>query len=133
MIEIPSLSFCITCKNRLNQIERTLRKNLDDNWLHQRYIEFVLVDFGSTDGLRDWIISMFKKELESGYLRYYYTSKLPYWHACIAKNTSHLCARNEIVVNLDCDNYTGYFGGKFVINQFYKYQMEIVQIGRAHV
>ena len=126
MIDIPTLSFCITCKNRLHQIQQTLRQNLEDNKIHQKYIEFVLVDFGSTDGLHKWVLSDFQEELDFGYLRYYYTDELPYWHASIAKNTTHWCARNKILVNLDCDNFTGYLGGKFVIEQFYRHRMDVV-------
>ncbi len=120
MIPIPTLSFCITCKNRFYQISQTLRKNLDDNRLHQEWIEFVLVDFGSTDGLKNWVPDNFKDDLLSGYLKYYYTEELPFWHASIAKNTAHRLATHEILVNLDCDNYTGYHGGQFVIRQFLK-------------
>ena len=126
MTDVPTLSFCITCKNRFKQISQTLQRNLEDNKLHQKYIEFVLVDFSSSDGLREWILKDFQQELSTGYLRYYYTEALPYWHASIAKNTAHWCARNDIVVNLDCDNFTGYLGGKFVIEHFYKYRMDIV-------
>ena len=126
MIDIPTLSFCITCKNRLHQLRQTLRQNLNDNRLHRKFIEFVLVDFGSIDGLREWILSGFSEDLSSGYLRYYYTDMLPFWHASIAKNTAHLCAKNDIVVNLDCDNLTGYLGGQFLINTFYKHRMDIV-------
>ena len=117
---IPTLSFCITCKNRFHQISHTLPKNLDDNRMHQEWIEFILVDFGCTDGLRNWIIDNFVDDLKSGYLKYYYTDELRYWHASIAKNTAHYCSNHEIVVNLDCDNYTGYLGGQFVIRQFLK-------------
>ena len=118
---LTSLSFCITCKNRIHQIRQTLQKNLDDNRSHQDMIEFVLVDFGSTDGLKKWILSNFYQELSSGYLRYYYTDELPLWHASIAKNTAHSLARNNILVNLDCDNYTGRMGGNFVIQTFIKH------------
>ena len=114
----PALSFCITCKNRLYQIRHTLRKNLNDNILHDDFIEFILVDFGSNDGLRDWVISNFQPELASGYLKYYYTEELPLWHASIAKNTAHLCAVGNILVNLDCDNFTGTWGGTYVMNTF---------------
>lgn len=120
MIPLTTLSFCITCKNRFNQVSQTLRKNLDDNRLHREWIEFVLVDFGSTDGLHDWIIANFIDDLKSGYLKYYYTDELRYWHMSIAKNTAHWCANHDIVVNLDCDNFTGYLGGQFVIRQFLK-------------
>jgi glycosyltransferase involved in cell wall biosynthesis len=118
MIKIPTLSFCITCKNRFYQIAETLRKNLEDNRLHMDLIEFILVDFGSTDGLRDWIISDFIDDLKSGFLKYYYTDKLSIWNAPVSKNTSHFCANNDIVVNLDCDNYVGFLGGQYVIRHF---------------
>jgi glycosyltransferase involved in cell wall biosynthesis len=121
MKKIPSVSFCITCKNRLHQIRQTLKKNLDDNRLFAPLIEFILVDFGSTDGLKKWIKDDFKKDCESGYLKYYYTEELPDWHASIAKNTAHLLAGNDIVANLDCDNYTGYNGGRFIIRRFIRY------------
>ena len=117
----PSLSFCITCKNRMHQIRHTLRKNLQDNRMHSDSIEFVLVDFSSRDGLREWITGNFQDELASGYLKYFYTDNLPQWHACVAKNTVHLCATGNILVNLDCDNFTGVWGGAFLIKTFSKY------------
>ena len=116
----PKISFCITCKNRLYQIKKTLPQNLEDNRRLQEIVEFVLVDFGSTDGLRKWISDNFKHEIRSGYLKYFYTEEMVYWHASIAKNTAHMLAQNDILVNLDCDNYTGSNGGWFVILQFIK-------------
>lgn len=124
-MNIPKLSFCITCMNRLNQIKETLPQNLRDNILFNEKIEFIVVDF-ATPGLQQWIKSEFEEELRSGYLKYYYTEELRYWHASIAKNTAHLLANNDILVNLDCDNYTGYNGGWFVICQFLKYGMNLV-------
>ncbi len=116
--KIPKLSFCITCKNRFHQIKETLSKNLEDNRMFQELIEFVLVDFGSTDGLKGWVSANFMEDIRSGYLKYYYTEELPNWHASIAKNTAHFLAQNDIVVNLDCDNFTGLNGGRFIIRQF---------------
>ena len=90
-MNIPKLSFCITCMNRLNQIKETLPQNLRDNILFNEKIEFIVVDF-ATPGLQQWIKSEFEEELRSGYLKYYYTEELRYWHASIAKNTAHLLA-----------------------------------------
>ncbi|MCE5179780.1 MAG: glycosyltransferase [Porphyromonadaceae bacterium] len=116
-----TLSFCITCKNRFKQIKKTLPHNLQDNRDHKHLIEFVLVDFGSTDGLQEWIYDNFREEMRCGYLKYYYTEEMKNWHSSIAKNTAHLLALNEIVTNLDCDNYTGLNGGKFVIDKMVEY------------
>src|ERR1700742_2651942 len=114
---MKKLSFCITCKNRFHQIARTLPQNLSDNLSGKEDMEFVLVDFGSSDGLKEWVITNFKRELNSGYLKYFFTGSLEHWHASIAKNTAHYCSVGEIVVNLDCDNYTGAEGGAFVMDQ----------------
>lgn len=61
--------------------------------------------------------------IESGYLKYYYTEALSSWHAAKAKNISHLLAGNDLLVNLDCDNYTGRQGGLFVISVMQKYNL----------
>jgi len=112
--------------NRLYQIERTLGKNLADNRMFGHLVEFILVDFGSKDGLMDWIKQNFMDDIESGLLKYYYTDKMKSWHASIAKNTSHLYANGDVLMNLDCDNYTGYNGGKFVIQQFMNIDDDII-------
>lgn len=49
------LSFCITIKNRFSQIEKTLYQNLQDNWNTKENVDFILVDFGSTDDLKPWL------------------------------------------------------------------------------
>lgn len=116
-----TLSFCITCKNRIHQIRQTLRQNLEDNKGFKDLIEFILVDFGSTDGLQEWISENFTDEIEEGYLKYYYTEEMSSWHMSVAKNTSHILANNLIVVNLDCDNFTGKNGGMFIIENMIKY------------
>lgn len=112
------LSFCITCMNRINQIKQTLIKNLNDN--KNTNIEFILVDFNSSDGLKDYIFTnrTIKKYLINNQLKYFFTDKLKYWHASIAKNTSHLLASGNIVVNLDCDNFIGENGGDILLEQF---------------
>lgn len=84
-------------------------------------IEFVIVDFGSRDGLQNWVLSNYRKELDEGYLRYFFTNRMEGWHASIAKNTAHYYARGEILINLDGDNFTGRDGGAYINDQFLKY------------
>ena len=112
------LSFCITCMNRIYQIKDTLRKNLNNNINSKYKIEFILVDFGSKDGLKEYVLENFKDELDSEYLKFYYTDELKYWHSPIAKNTSHLLGNGKYVVNLDCDNFTGINGADFLIDYY---------------
>ena len=114
-----NITFCITCKNRLHQIKKTLQKNLLDNFQEKNRIDFLLVDFG-TKGLKEWVLDNFQADLNSGYLKYYYTEELTYWHACVGKNTSHFLADNDFLINLDCDNYTGVKGGKFILDKINK-------------
>jgi len=121
------LTFAIAVLNRTHQIEQTLMQNLEDNFVDNTHIEFVLVDFGSTDGFRDWIrFQNFKKYNEHGYFKYYETDRLNSWHASVAKNTAIHYSTGKIVVTLDCDNFTGIRGGDFVINQFEKHNYNCV-------
>lgn len=110
----PTVSFCITCRNRMWQIEQTLPLNLKDNYANRKNVEFILVNFASEDGLDEWVRDNFREELRSGYLKYYYTDKMGPWHMSVAKNTAHMLATKEVVVNLDCDNFTGPDGGRLV-------------------
>ena len=113
------LTFVMALMNRSHQIEQTLLKNLEDNWEDRADVEFLLMDVNSKDGFRNWIREQnLEKYIECGYLRYYETEILDQWHASIGKNTATHQARGTIVVTLDCDNFTGYRGGRFVITQF---------------
>ena len=112
------ISFCMACMNRFFQIQHTLIQNLKDNEKDKDKVDFVLVDFNSTDGLKDFVLKNCKKELEEGYLKYYFTEELKNWDGPIAKNTPHRLAEGDILVNLDCDNYTGYRGGKVLLDLY---------------
>ncbi|UEG51476.1 glycosyltransferase family 2 protein [Mucilaginibacter daejeonensis] len=120
------ISFCITCLNRFHQVSKTLPKNLLDNIDKRDIVEFILIDFNSTDGLKSWIEEDFSEFMKDGYLKFYHTDLLKSWDCSIAKNTAHLHATGDIVVNLDCDNYTGPSGGLFVLDQFERYGENII-------
>jgi len=121
------LTFVMGLMNRRHQIEQTLLKNLEDNWEDRDEVEFVLMDVNSRDGFREWIREQdLTKYTECGYLRYFETDALTEWHASIGKNTATHQAKGRIVVTLDCDNFTGKRGGKFVIDQFEKHDYKCV-------
>lgn len=121
------LTFVMGLMNRKHQIEQTLFKNLEDNWKDRDEVEFVLMDVNSRDGFREWIRGQdLTKYTECGYLRYFETDELTEWHASVGKNTATHQARGRIVVTLDCDNFTGKRGGRFVIDQFEKHDHNCV-------
>ena len=96
------ISFCISCRNRLWQIKNTLAHNLS---IASTNHEIVLVDYGSTDGLREWVWSNFQKNIESKQLIFFRVLKAPPWSSPKAKNLAHRLATGKYLFNLDCDNF----------------------------
>ena len=109
------LSYCISIMNRIEQLEKTLRVNIDDSTDNS---EFIIIDYHSNDGLKEYIYSNFQQEVLNGKLKYIYTNKINYWHSSICKNTSHMKATGKYVVNLDCDNFIGKNGDDIILNTF---------------
>ncbi|MEP2024451.1 MAG: hypothetical protein ABJH98_13665 [Reichenbachiella sp.] len=101
-------------------------KNLNDNLIDRKSIEFILMDFDEGNQVKNWIIKEFGEYLSDGYLKYFHCPGLEEWNASIAKNTSHKVATGAVLVNLDCDNYTGLRGGAFVLEQFRQAEQNIV-------
>lgn len=96
------ISFCTTCHNRLWQLKLTLKENLkiisDQN-------EMVLVNFGSTDQLSDWVWDHFSYEINHKVLTYFETTNDVSWNVSRAKSLAHRIAKGDYLFNLDADNY----------------------------
>jgi glycosyltransferase involved in cell wall biosynthesis len=97
-----TLSFCTTCQNRLWQLKETLPQNLlsisDEH-------EIVLVDYGSTDGLRNWIWSNYRNYIENKKLVFFEVENEVRWNVARAKNLAHRLASGDYLFNLDADNF----------------------------
>ena len=119
------LSFCITHKNRFESLQKTLFQNLEDNQENRSDIEFILMDFHESEEVVDWVKENFHKEIQQGYLKYF-RAKMEGWSAPLAKNTAHYVAMGDILTNLDCDNFTGLEGGKFVLEQYCKEESNLM-------
>ncbi len=102
----PRISFCISCRGRLHHLRRTLPQNIADNRDYPN-LEFVLLDYNSTDGLGEWVRHELSEEIASGRLNYYFTSQPTHFHPTHARNMSIRLANGEIVCVVDADNYTG--------------------------
>lgn len=97
-----SISFCTTCRNRLWQVKDTLEENLKA--IDQTH-EIVLVNYGSTDGLSDWVWDNFENQIESGLLKYFEVDGAAVWNVARAKNLAHRLAGGDYLFNLDADNH----------------------------
>lgn len=100
----PLISFCSTCLNRKQAVTSTLEHNLrviaDFNGL----VEYNLVNFIKDEEghkIHSSIVAHGPRE----FFNYYVCTELQYWHASVAKNTSHLTASGSFIINLDCDNF----------------------------
>jgi predicted glycosyltransferase involved in capsule biosynthesis len=101
-ISTKSITFCVTCRNRLWQLKHTLRKNLealDDD------LELTLVDYGSTDGLASWVHSNFQEFTKTGMLNFFEVKNEVQWNVSRAKNLAHRISNGEYLFSLDADNF----------------------------
>ncbi len=91
---------------RLQHIRETVIRNIEDNKNYGN-VEFVLLNYNSPDRLDEWVQSYCRRYIELGLLSYYRTTEPKFFHMSHAKNVAHLLAKNDIVCNLDGDNFTG--------------------------
>jgi len=99
------ISLCTTCMGRLHDLRQTLPKNIEDNRDYP-YLEFVILDYNSDDGLEKWIRHNMMEHVESGLLAYYRITEPRYYTMSHSRNVAFLAARGEIVNNVDADNWT---------------------------
>ena len=101
------VSYCSTCKGRLDQLKRTLMPNLSS--LSDIDAEWIIVDYGCPDKTKEAILELpsIKEYLTSGKLKVYSFIKDIPFNMSLSKNLSHSLASGEIVFSLDIDNYIG--------------------------
>lgn len=90
--------------NRLHHLQETLPKNLQDCTTNNN-IEFVILDYNSSDGLENWMRNNFHSF--SSKVNYYKTSEPSYYNRSHSRNMAFRLASGDIVCNLDADNYSG--------------------------
>lgn len=118
-----SISICTTCMGRLHDIEATFIKNIKDN-INYPKIEFVLLDYGSLDGLNKWARNNLPHYIEKGIVNYYrmIQPSIPHYYSMThSRNLAFKLAQGEIVNNVDADHYTGYefaYAINQIANQF---------------
>lgn len=109
--------------NRLNHLRQTLIQNIEDN-LSYKNVEFVLLDYNSSDGLEDWAKRDLQKYIDLGVLHYYRTDEPESFHRSHSRNIAMKLGTGEILCNLDADNFLGK-DFAFFINYQFSYNSQI--------
>jgi len=96
------ISICTQIKNRLIQFEETFIKNLETIKKNTN-IEWIIVDYGSTDGLSKYIQNYVEKY---GFIKYYIAVEYVQSYSIpVAKNFAARLSSGDFLFNLDCDNF----------------------------
>jgi hypothetical protein len=98
------LSFCTTAMGRLDHVRQTLLRNIEDNADYPD-AEFVLLDYGSKDGLGDWVRDNAGRLLESGRLVYLRVDGVEYYSHSHSKNVCFLASTGTAMCTIDADNF----------------------------
>lgn len=92
--------------NRGDHLRQTLNQNIRDN-AHYDNHEFVILDYGSSDGVSQWVCENFAEKMKKGIVKLFRTDEPKKFHPAHAKNMSHRISSGDVVCNLDADNFTG--------------------------
>lgn len=101
-----TVALCTATMNRLWQLKNALPLTLVHAYPFKDSCRVHVVDMGSTDGTLEWLLRYCRWAIEIGLLRVYRAEEKK-WHACIGKNTAHIQAKEDILVNVDGDNLIG--------------------------
>jgi len=111
------ISFCTVCMNRLHHLRQTLPENIADN--SSEGVEFLVLDYGSSDGLSQWVKQEMSHHIDAGRLSYYRYDAARYFDRSHSRNKLFTLASGEIICNVDADNYLG--------KNFYKYVQSVFE------
>lgn len=124
-LKYHSLSFCTTSMNRLFHLKKTYLKNIEDN-IDYPNIEFILLNYNSKDDLHNWARKNLKEHINSGLVKYYATNLPDSFDHSKAKNLAHKLSENDILINLDGDNFTGKNFSFYINHLFNNYGLNII-------
>lgn len=111
------ISICTVSMNRIFHIRETLPANIQNN-IKYKNIEFILLDYNSTDGLDMWVKNNMDEHIKSGLLKYYKTTTPTYFDRCHSRNLACNLATGDIIALIDADNYTGKGYAEWISNKF---------------
>ncbi|MES2376041.1 MAG: glycosyltransferase family A protein [Bacteroidota bacterium] len=113
------ISFCTTCMNRLTHIKETFKKNILDNADYDN-VEFLLLDYNSSDGLQDYVKTELGEFILTKKLSYFRTEDPIRYNMSHSRNLAFKLANGEILCNVDSDNFTGPGFATYINEMFVK-------------
>lgn len=93
--------------NRLEHLKKTLPINISHASSDSKNIEFILLDYNSTDGLELWVKENNIQYIDNQTLKYFKTSQPQSYYRSHSRNMVFRLASGDILVNLDADNFIG--------------------------
>lgn len=123
-----SIAFCTTVKGRTQHLRHTLPANLSDNASY-RNARFIILDYGSQDGLLEYLKSNHRNDIAKGRVVVYSFRWTGPFRMAHAKNMAHRCGLlegAEILMNLDADGLTGPNFAHWISRQFNTYGFNIL-------
>jgi GT2 family glycosyltransferase len=91
--------------NRLHTVRQSLPANIETD--KNREVEFVLLDYNSSDGLEEWIRSHMLRHIEDGRLKYYAVldPKPRYFSPSHSRNLAFRLAKASVLCNINADYF----------------------------
>lgn len=105
-----SISYLTTCQNRTWQLKQTLHLSIENSLSYAKNVQFVLLNYYSTDDLHEYVHEELKEHLDSGKLVYidansiYPRTDSVTFDRSKAKNMVAKYATGDILCWLDADN-----------------------------
>ncbi|HTR30743.1 MAG TPA: glycosyltransferase family A protein [Puia sp.] len=111
------ISFCTVAMNRTPHLRETIAKNIRDNLDFGR-LEFILLDYNSSDGCEFFVKKELGEFIEKGILNYYKTTEPRFFHHSHSRNMAFRLATGDLICNVDADNFTG-FGFAYYLDKVF--------------
>lgn len=103
--------------NRLDHLRETLPANLAANSDYAD-LEFVLLNYNSTDEMEEWVMDTFSHEIKSGRVVYVRENTARFFKPAHSRNVCARMASGEVICNVDADNFTGQGFASFLTAEF---------------
>jgi hypothetical protein len=111
------ISFCTAIRNRLCHLRETLPQNILKNKDYD-HLQFVILDYNSSDGLEEWMAQEMAGFIETGKVVYFRTRDPGLFHRTHCMNLLFDLADGDILCNIDADNFAGEQFAGFVNDAF---------------